>query len=95
MDTIKIARHENNSKYKITPRTRAPIFPNASLAISGKDRMGFRMRVIGIETEGYSASKSSMKRDNGRGSPLSSLPINMEVFQQRRAKLKTTKIPPQ
>ena len=97
IDTIKIARQENSSKYKTIPRRIAPVSPKASLAISGNELMLFRMRIAGSEPDERLLVVSDgdpAKYDKGRGSPFSSLPIKIDVIRQIVAKVTIANTPP-
>ncbi len=68
-----------------------PISPKASLAISGKDRICFRIRTTGAAPGSCCASKKTF---TGRGSPLSSREIKMDVFHVMKANSTDANKPP-
>ena len=72
-----------------------PESPKACLAISGNDLIGLRILAWGVEPGGSGVlNGESSKYDPGRGSPLSSRPIRIEVLQVMKPKDTRARVPP-
>jgi len=100
MLTIKIAKHENNSKYNTHDNTMPPVRPNAFRAISGYDFMGGNILaalLLGVPGGiGDLKGEENVGFENslvGLGSPFKHLPMSIAVRQQTTAKRHNTSVP--
>lgn len=88
-------RQEKSSKYKMVESTIHPTLPKASRAISGKDRNGLRCRASGTEPgANFDMYGESAKSKEFLGSPLSALPIKIELFHVTKPNRKRITEPP-
>mmetsp|Transcript_18567 Transcript_18567/g.22741 ORF Transcript_18567/g.22741 Transcript_18567/m.22741 type:complete len:115 (+) Transcript_18567:940-1284(+) len=83
-------KHENSSKYKTKERNILPVWPNASLAMSGKELIC--LRILGSAADFVCESSSNIQE--GLGSPFSSRPRSIDVLHAVEENVRVTKMPP-
>mmetsp|Transcript_26852 Transcript_26852/g.32952 ORF Transcript_26852/g.32952 Transcript_26852/m.32952 type:complete len:130 (+) Transcript_26852:384-773(+) len=89
MDTRNNTNDEKSSVYSAAERNITPGCPKDSLAMAGNE-----CKVRLIRTGCCSLLEPSRNRERGRGSPLSSRPMRIEVHQHTAPNIKIDIVPP-